>query len=90
MRETDRAAMVAKLEALGRVIDAAQHMTPFSHEATERADKDALSRIRRLLTEVEREARNMRYAIEPPTGIARAQVATVPVAPVALPSTVGA
>jgi signal transduction histidine kinase len=81
MRETERFAMIAKLDAVERIAEMAQRLVPFAHDAEERAAREALSRIRKLLSEAEREARNLRWELEPPTPIRRAEIACVPVMP---------
>ncbi|MGE0422407.1 MAG: hypothetical protein AB7O88_09095 [Reyranellaceae bacterium] len=81
MRETDRAAMTARLEALERMIEAIWASAPARGELHDAADKDAAGRLSQLLLQAATEAARLRARLRLPTPMERAEAACVPLAP---------
>lgn len=81
MRETDRAAMAAILDALERMIETTWHIAPTRGELADQADKDAAGRLSQLLLQAATEASRLRARLRLPTPIERAETACVPLSP---------
>lgn len=81
MRETDRAAMAARLEVMERMIEGLWAVAPARGELAEAADKDAAGRLSHLLLQAATETARLRARVRLPTALERAETACVPLSP---------
>jgi hypothetical protein len=84
MRDTDRAAMEGRLEAVERVIESVRHVAPYHGELDNPDWRDAARRIDRLLRDAIREALVLRGRIRLPTDEERVSVGSVAATPEAV------
>ena len=60
MRPIDPAALAARLEALGRLIETARAIAPYRCELEDPAEREQAGRIHEMLLQAERETARMR------------------------------